>query len=83
MKTEELKQKLHRFIEIADDKKLKAIYTMLKEEIEERGDLWNDEAFVATLKEREERYLNGTAKTYSVEESARRANAAVQKVKSK
>ncbi len=83
MKTEELKQKLHRFIETADDKKLKAIYTMLEEEIEERDDLWNDETFVATLNEREESYLNGTANTYSVEESAKRAHAAVQKVKSK
>ena len=68
MKTEELKQKLHRYIET---------------EIEETGDWWNDEAFVATLEQREATYLNGTAKTYSVEESVSRAKAAVKKVKSK
>jgi hypothetical protein len=83
MKTEELKQKLHRYIETANEKKLKAIYTMVEEEIEERGEWWNDEAFVAGLEQREATYLNGTAKTYSVAESVSRAKAVIKKVKSK
>ncbi len=83
MKREELKQKLHRYIDTANEKKLKAIYTMLEEEIEETGDWWNDEVFVAALEQREENYLNGTAKTYSIEESVSRAKAEVKKVNSK
>lgn len=83
MKTEQIKQKLHRYIEIADEKKLKAIYTMVEEEIEETSDLWNDEEFVTELEQREKKYLNGSSKTYSVEESVARAKQAVKKVKSK
>jgi len=83
MKTEDIKQKLHRYIETADEKKLKAIYTIVKQEIEETSDLWNDEEFVAELEQREKKYINGTSKTYSVKESVARAEQAVKKVKSK
>ena len=41
MKTEKIKQRLYRYIETANEKKLKAIYTMVEEEIEEISDLWN------------------------------------------
>jgi len=36
MKTSKFKEKLHRYIESAGQKKLKAIYTMVEEEIDER-----------------------------------------------
>ncbi|HEY6975263.1 MAG TPA: hypothetical protein VH396_03175 [Chitinophagaceae bacterium] len=81
MKTEEIKQKLHRYIETANEKKLKAIYTMVEEEIEETSDLWNDEEFVAELERREKEYLKGTAKTYSLKEAEARARQAIKKVK--
>ncbi len=77
MKTEQIKQKLHRYIETAEDKKLKAIYTMVEEEIEETNELWNDEEFVAELEQRVKKYLNGSAKTYSAKESVARAKRAV------
>jgi len=83
MKTENIKQKLHRYIETADEKKLKAIYTMVEEEIEETSDLWNDEEFIAELEQREKKYLNGSSKTYLVKESVARAKQAVKKIKSK
>ena len=79
MKPEQIKQKLHRYIETADEKKLKAIYTIVEEEIEETTDLWNDEEFVAELEQREKKYLNGFGKTYSVKESVVRAKQAVKK----
>lgn len=83
MKTEKIKQRLHRYIETANEKKLKAIYTMVEEEIEETNDLWNHEEFVAELEKREKEYLNGTAKPYSLEEAEARARQAVKKVKAK
>ncbi len=83
MKTEQIKQRLHRYIETADEKKLKAIYTIVEEEIEETSDLWKDEEFVAELEHREKKYLNGNSKTHSIQESVGRAREAVKKVKSK
>lgn len=83
MKTEKIKQRLHHYIETANEKKLKAIYTMVEEEIEETNDLWNDEEFVAELEKREKEHLNGTAKTYSLEKAEASARQAVKEVKTK
>ena len=59
MKTKELKEKLHNYIETADGKKLKAIYTMVEEEIDETDNCWEDEVFIAGLERREKEHLNG------------------------
>ncbi len=83
MKTAELKQKLHHYIETAQEKKLKAIYMMVEEEIEETCDYWHDENFMAELQRRENAYLNGTAKTYTLEQSVSRVQKALKKIKSK
>lgn len=45
VKTVEIKQKLHHYIETAQDKKLKAIYAMVEDEIQETYDYWNDQEF--------------------------------------
>ncbi len=79
MKTEQIKQKLHRCIETAEEKKLKAIYTMVEEEIEETNELWNDEEFVAELVQREKKYLNGSAKTYSLKNLLQEQNKQLKK----
>ena len=83
MSTVEIRQKLHHYIETAQDKKLKAIYAMVEDEIEETYDHWKDEAFVAELQRREAAYLTGKSKTYSLEQSMARATQAVKKIKSK
>ena len=44
--------KLYDYIRVAEDKKVKAIYTMLAGEIEEDYDYWNDKNFVAELEKR-------------------------------
>jgi hypothetical protein len=83
MKSIEIRQKLHQYIETALDKKLKAIYTMVENEIEELNNPWNDAAFVAQIEKREQSYLNGEAKTYSWEEVQQRAKQAFQKARNK
>ncbi len=83
MKAEQIKEKLHHYIETVNEKKLKAIYTIVEEDIEETVALWKDQGFVAELERREQAYLKGNVKTYSTQESVERAEEAIRKVKSK
>jgi hypothetical protein len=52
MKTAELKQKLHEYIDNAEEKKLKAIYTMVEDEIKSSYHYLNDEEFMKELDRR-------------------------------
>jgi len=79
MKTILLKEKLHHYIETAEEKKLKAIYAMVKDEIKEPVSVWEDKTIVAELERREKAYKNGTAKMYTIEESVKKAKRAVRK----
>lgn len=81
MKTAEIRQRLHHYIETAQEKKVKAIFAMIEEEIEEPGDHWKDKKFLAELQRREDAYLNGKAKTYTVQQSVARAREAINKSK--
>lgn len=83
MKTIDIRQKLHHYIETAQDKKVKAIFAMVEEEIEETSDHWKDEKFVAELERRETSYRNGTAKTLTLDQAVSKARLAVKKVKNK
>ena len=83
MSTASIRQKLHQYIETAQDKKVKAIFAMVEEEIEESSDHWKDEKFVAELERRENAYLKGAAKTYTIDQAVAKARAAVKKVKNK
>lgn len=69
MKTTELRQKLHHYIEVAEEKKLKAIFTMVEDEINDTYDLWQDESFVAELRSRERAFLEGRMNTFSLEQT--------------
>ncbi len=83
MNSTEIRQKLHHYIEIAQDKKLKAIYTIVEDEIEKPLNPWDDPEFVDLVERREQSYLNGTAKTYSWEEVQKRAKLSLQKTRLK
>ena len=78
MTTAVIRKKLADYLKVADDKKVKAIYTMVQDEISTGENDW-DENFIRALQSRSRSFKNGTAKTYSWEETKR---AAIKKVKS-
>ncbi len=51
MRTIAIRQKLHHYIETAKDKKVKAIFAMVEDDIEEGAIIWTDE-FVTELNRR-------------------------------
>jgi hypothetical protein len=67
METIQKRQKLHEYIDIADDEKVNALFVILESD--------NDNSYqysaedLNTFYERRERYLKGEGKSYSVEES--------------
>ena len=72
MSTTEIRQKLFDYIRVADDKKVKAIYTIIKNEIKEDVDIWTDE-FLQELNKRTADYESGKVKGYTWEEVKARA----------
>lgn len=58
MNTAAIKQQLHNYLEVADSKKLKAIYTMLEDDIAETTGEYSEE-FKAELDKRVNYYLGG------------------------
>ena len=66
MKATKIRQQLHDYIEAVDTKKLKAIYTVMEQDIKSNtDDIWNDEEFINELDRRTQSMLDGTAKTYT------------------
>lgn len=72
MRTSEIRQKLFEYIRVADDKKVKAIYTMIESEIQEDEDIWTDE-FLNELNKRTAELESGKVKGHSWEEVKARA----------
>ena len=68
MTTKAIREKLQEYIKTADDKKIKAIFTLVESDIEEKYNWWEDEEFVAELDDRVKRYEEGTDKAFTFEE---------------
>lgn len=79
MESAEIRQKLHLYIENAEEKKLQAIFTMVEDEINEYYDHWKNEEFINELYQREQAYINGSSTTYNAAESALRAREAIKR----
>jgi putative addiction module component (TIGR02574 family) len=71
MDTAVIRQWLHNFLEVANDKKVKAIYTMVEEAIEDESVEYTDD-FKAELDRRYAAYKDGSEKPVTAIESKKR-----------
>ena len=74
MGTIQLRQRLHNYLEVANDKKLKALYAIMEEDINEAAVLYTDD-FKKELDSRQAAYKTGNEKVVSVAESKKRIKA--------
>lgn len=78
--TASIRQQLHNYLDVADDKKVKAIYTMVEDEIKGASIEYNDE-LKADLDERYAAYKSGKEKLISATESKKRINKLLKEAK--
>ena len=68
MNTSTIRQKLYEYIRVADDKKVKAIYTIIESDVNEVYEWWNDKDLVSELDSRSANLKNGKDVGYSWDE---------------
>lgn len=73
MNTAKIRQHLHNYLEIADDKKIRALYVMMENDINEQL-VDYDDSLKAELDALDRSFRDGSAKTYSKAESKKRIN---------
>lgn len=61
-----IRDRLYDYIRVADDKKIKAIYMMLEDDISEEVEWWNNPAFVSELEKEYQAWDSGKNKGYSL-----------------
>jgi hypothetical protein len=66
MNSATIRDRLYDYIRVADDKKIKAIYMMLEDDIAEETEWWNDPALVSELEKEYEAWDSGKGKGYSL-----------------
>jgi hypothetical protein len=62
MNTSAIRKKLVEYIQVADDRKVKAIYTMVEHDLTQTEDWWNDKDLLAELDARSEALKKGADK---------------------
>ena len=75
-----IRQLLHEYIRFADEKKVKAIYTMVEEEVNTQHDIWTKE-FAKLMQRRAKDITSGKVKGKTWEEVLRRAELLLPKKK--
>ena len=69
MTTTAIRERLYDYIKAADDKKIKAIYTLLEDQMVRKYEWSEDKEFIAELNERVSRYEAGIDPGFSIEEA--------------
>ncbi len=73
METQEIRKKLQNYIESAEEEKIKAIYTVLENDINAVYDHWDDPEFVAEMDSRVRELESGEVKGSTWQEIKQRA----------
>ena len=68
MKIAAIRDKLSDYIRIADDEKIKAMYILFKNEISGELSWWEDNDFIKDLDTDYNKWKNGKAKGYTIDE---------------
>ena len=68
MNTVSIRQKLHQYINVADDSKLRSIFRMIEGEFAQKTEWWEDSEFIAKLDSISNNLKNGTDKGFVWEE---------------
>jgi len=61
-----VRDRLYDYIKMADDKRIKAIYMMLEDDIAEKTEWWNNPTLVSELEKEYEAWDSGKDKRYSL-----------------
>lgn len=69
MTTLDIREKLYDYIRFADEKKVKAFYTIIENEIKEEYKWWNDKEYMSELGKRSADYKSGITKGFTWEET--------------
>lgn len=78
MTSTSIRKRLFDYIRFADEKKIKAIYTMVEEEIKEKQNVWTKE-FEAEMNKRSKDMESGRVKGKSWEDVNKKAGAILRK----
>ncbi len=68
MNSDNLRERLYDYIRIADEKKVKAIYTMLEDTITGELEWWNDKTILDEFQNRYEDWDSGKTRGYTMSE---------------
>lgn len=71
MTAQAIREKLHNYLEVADDSKVEALYSLLTEQVEAAGRNYPDD-LIKELDRRVAGYLDGSIKTITRAESKKR-----------
>ncbi len=82
MDTATIRQQLHNYLELADDRKINALYTIIEKDIQENEFEYSDD-LKAKLDKRYSEYKNGSAKMITASESKKRIEKILKSAKKK